>query len=513
MSGTDSHCPQETRWVLLLIALIAAVHLLTLTRMPCVWADEAVYCDPAVNWVRGHGFVSTAWWGQRDDQFWAANAPLYQFLLCGWLKVAGVSIVTVRLASVILCLASGFVMWLFVRKSGLVSGMGWQLALLVCYLCSLHVVFASRSGRPDMLGILLVWLAALAYVTEDHTRRRWTLGLIGMFIPAAGLQVCSYSVVAAMFLTLFLGRRFIGRIMPLFAGQVVGGLAMLALFACNGVLWPFIVRMVGVDTSIGRKLMANDPYVAQCIATGVGKEGPSVDWLYGGLWKDPGIVAMGMVMAVTVLASRFRLVALPAEARRLAWIGVLALALIPLGIMTHAHYSANYAWMGCTPAIVAFFGMASRLDSASRWFRLVLKLMVLGITVAGLPFISAVALAEWSQRDYARVERFVAAYAAPDDTVWLSAPAYYAALDRFKRFYFSSYPLTERERQSFRLAFGEPGIEKYLAERLGGAWVQEGQPLDLRDQAVIRLPMTFFTQYRLAAYRRIEDGAVGSVRR
>ena len=80
----------------LLLAAFLAFNLLTATRYPFVWIDEVMYADPAVNFLLGHGFTSSAWYAQPSGEFWAGNVPLHSALLWVWMKVFGFSITAVR---------------------------------------------------------------------------------------------------------------------------------------------------------------------------------------------------------------------------------------------------------------------------------------------------------------------------------------------------------------------------------------------------------------------------------
>src|SRR4051794_5004944 len=81
----------ETSAASLLLACSLAINLATYWWHYAVWTDEVMYTDPAVNFVLDKGFISTAWYHQSENAFWAGNVPLYQFLLVGWMKCFGFS--------------------------------------------------------------------------------------------------------------------------------------------------------------------------------------------------------------------------------------------------------------------------------------------------------------------------------------------------------------------------------------------------------------------------------------
>src|SRR5687768_12441274 len=77
-------------WALALCLLVTVANIVTGSRSPTVWIDEVMFCDPAINYLTGRGFTSTAWPVQSREETFAGNAPLYPLMLIPWLKVFGV---------------------------------------------------------------------------------------------------------------------------------------------------------------------------------------------------------------------------------------------------------------------------------------------------------------------------------------------------------------------------------------------------------------------------------------
>lgn len=185
-------CKPEKGELLALFLILAAfwvVNLATCSRSPPVWLDEVAYSDPAVNLYLGNGFQSTAWEDQPSGRFWAGNVPLYPFLLFIWLKAFGFSIVAVRSFNFFLVSLATMLVWLFSLKSGAITKPWARILLVLLVFCGHGVVYAYRSGRPDMLGFLLIAILPLLHLVRNPLSRVLGLGIIGALLPFAGAPV------------------------------------------------------------------------------------------------------------------------------------------------------------------------------------------------------------------------------------------------------------------------------------------------------------------------------------
>src|SRR5688500_17432829 len=80
----------------MVLAAFTIANLLTATRSPTVWRDEVLYADPGVNLATGRGFTSTAWQFQPSNETFISNMPGHPLLLAGWVKLFGLSPLSVR---------------------------------------------------------------------------------------------------------------------------------------------------------------------------------------------------------------------------------------------------------------------------------------------------------------------------------------------------------------------------------------------------------------------------------
>ena len=179
------------------LAVFFAVNFLTCEKSPTVWQDEVMYADPAVNWYQGRGFTSGAWYQQSPDAFWAGNVPLYEFVLFGWLKAAGFSLVIVRCFHYVAITGALVLLWLALWRLDLIRSGRGRLAFCALLGCCSSVTFVFRSARPESLSLLLVGMVLCACTLPSRPLRLAGLFLLGMLLLWSGLQMAAYLLVMA----------------------------------------------------------------------------------------------------------------------------------------------------------------------------------------------------------------------------------------------------------------------------------------------------------------------------
>jgi hypothetical protein len=114
--------------------------------------------------------------------------------------------------------------------------------------------------------------------------------------------------------------------------------------------------------------------------------------------------------------------------------GLLGGTMIPACMALAGRYPPYYGWMAFLPTLCAVLYVLDRRTWAAgpaRWGRSV-PAWCGGLALAlaagiGLPLRLAACALEWRQRDYAAVERFIAASVQPEDIAITTSEAYYAA--------------------------------------------------------------------------------------
>jgi hypothetical protein len=113
------------------------------------------------------------------------------------------------------------------------------------------VCFNYRSARPDCLCILLSSAMLLAFSIADRTVRLTAMGVLGILLPMAGLQLAVLAGLLWLLLLPLLRRRILPEAGAVALGCLVGGGLLFALYAYHGVWDTFLALTMGQHSAIG----------------------------------------------------------------------------------------------------------------------------------------------------------------------------------------------------------------------------------------------------------------------
>jgi hypothetical protein len=444
---------REVLLLALLLACFAAVNVVTLPRYPAAWVDEIQFADPAVNAALGKGFTSTVWIAQTGGEPWAGNAPLYSLLLAGWLRLLGVSEMAVRSLNVVLMLGLGVLLWSFVRRTGLSPVGRWRLTVVALVLLAHSVTFASRMGRYDIVGMLVLLMAAHLCATRLSWRTGPPLFAVGALVAPAGLQLVPASAVLGLLWLALAGRAALARLLVLGGGVVAGGVALWAAYSWLGV-WD---RFVASTTAVG------------VIGRGLGAKLASLPSAYTNDKTFVLVLGAALLLAWPLRRSLGR------EWRRSPLLfGLLTALVLPAVLHVVGKFPVYYAWMALVPLAVGVGDcLATRGNDLPRSrLRIATLLLVAGMLV-GLPLRLAVLASVWQERDPAELERYVSAHVDAADAVVGDFKAYYALKRHAGAYYAPTYlgVMPPEERQGVTALLVRPDAAPAIAASVGGHWV------------------------------------------
>ena len=430
-----------------------ALNLATGSRSPTVWTDEVAYADPAINLVESGAFTSTAWEVQRSSEHWAGNVPLYPLLLAGWIELFGMSITAVRSLNYVLVLAGTGLLWVTARRIDGMDRPVIRLLFVAVLLAGYGMSDAYRSGRPDMVGFVLVGAGGFAG-TLSSAGARYTLALlVGLLLPLSGLQFLPYAA-------LLCGLAFLwapGQIFPLSlatgGGAVLGGGGLASYYWYRGVWTDFlqsITRHTVAGQSINAKLLdlpsllSADPSYTLLLLGSFG--------LWGTRGRQPPLSrpAVSYPLTVAVMA--------------------------PIVLFVVGKYPTYYSWMGYAPLVFGICAAASTV-SWSRSEALIVGGLLLLVGGIGLPARIGVSVLQWDSRSYAPVEQVVDRHITTRDTVFSSYQGYYAAKERAGAVYLPKYlwRVSDTKAEELRAVdkmVVSPDRKEMWTNRLGGQWEQ-----------------------------------------
>jgi len=216
--------PTKRLPVAMALALLG-FNLLTAAWWPVPWTDEALFLDPAANWLFHGHFTSSVWQTQPYGEFWISNAPAYSLLLAGWLQVFGFSLLASRSLNMVL---QALLVWILLAwAQRRLNFRPWQLVLLALLLAWPNsAAFMARSGRYDMLACLIATLMVLCLV--EGKAARGAVVAAGFVMP----WVCLPALAFTTFASLLVGSKSVRWVrLALHLGSAIAGFLALYFFA------------------------------------------------------------------------------------------------------------------------------------------------------------------------------------------------------------------------------------------------------------------------------------------
>lgn len=427
-----------------LLVLFLGINLLTIARFPIVWGDEVMFTEPAANLAFHGRFISRVWFFDYEGDLWAGNAPLYSLLLAGWLKLFGLSITAVRAFGLVQTTTGVVALTWALRRTALLRGTWPTIAYAAVLLLSYGISINYRSGRYDGTGIMLCGLAALFATIRAPMARAAALFATGLLIVPAGVHLAVFAGLAGVVALIVFGWRSLRATLPFGLGVAAGGGLFALILWRLGALGHFLHSAAELRHLLGA-ITPRDPsfyllaLAAAVAAIGLRHDGPGRSWPR---------------YAVALAAATFA-------------------AFILLG-----HFPNYYTWMAVAPltwlAIAPFD--RPRVDRGDRRpARLAVTGLLVLAALAGLPLQLASALL--FDRDYAPVERYVAAHVGAEDVAMVDPSAWYAVWPIAAKTYSIEYDksltlMTQPERDRVSVLVIRPDQLIYAVRRLGPRWRQ-----------------------------------------
>ena len=341
-----------------LLALVAGSFVLLNLRTAMYfppWIDEVMQVDAAVNLHLGNGWISTAWPQQSQNEFWAANNPLYTLFVYCWISIWGFSPVVVRSLNYILVLV---IAWLIVdasRRSGLIQSLWARIVLAALLICNQAVTFVYRSGRADLVTMLIVALLFWTYTSvQDPAKRRKLLFLCAIPMLASGLHAIPYAALLLILDYVSFRKCRTSDIMAIVLGCLAGSVSLAMFFLWKHSLMAYINQTFASAYNI----------VGSALIAMVVRDNTAVSRFLGQLRALSPISVLQIIAhdasalpLICFLLYLFAVLTLKRKrspASSIAMAGLIAAVLIPYGMLAAGRYPFYYAWMGATPVAIAF---------------------------------------------------------------------------------------------------------------------------------------------------------------
>jgi len=443
----------ELWWVSLFLLAFLLFNILSATSYPFPDVDECMIAEPAINFIHAKGF------GVRFSEILA----MYSFLLVPWIELFGASLRSIRSANITCATSALLLLWVAVRRLGLIPQAIWQLLLLCVLAAEFGMIFAYRTGRYDGFGCLLMSIVILTMSIRARPRRLLALFIVCLFLPWAGPQYLVGLFAAGIVLCLLSRSHYWMEIATSFMASALGAIGFLLMVYISGRLKSYRDFLSIQQRSAG--------FFSELI-----KHGKLLHHNF--LPKDfslPFLILGALIMFASLRRKR------PTLQYSSVCYGILYCAVLSGLLISIAKFPSYYSYLIVIPIIVGLFSGLSVCESGRAKFATAILCVMSMLAGAGL---NAVAYAsDTPDHDYSLIEGFVAESVRGDDIAYVDSQAYLATRQRAEDAYFPNPDLdvipkmSQQQRDSITLLLIQPGWIRDTTRELGGNWQETGEEL------------------------------------
>jgi hypothetical protein len=440
----------ELRLVGLFVLVFWLFNVLTATRYPFGFQDEAMFATPAIHYLRGDGFRIP--FSEMDS--------LYCFLLVPWIKLFGHSLRSIRAAE-ITCVSIAFViLWSAVKRLRLVELAFARLLLLVLLSTEFGVILSYRVGRYDGMGFLILASTLWAMSIVSLKVRLAILFVLYMFVPWAGLQFLPMQFTIALVTVILFRFQYWREIAVSFVASGIGTIGFFVGLWQTGRLSVFM-QLVHVQQRgfIGNVFHGRFEH-------------------HNAIPANYSLICVFSAAVVLLMACR------NSESGRVYLTlryGVLFTICLALILISTTKFPTYYTYMVTIPLMI---GICAGLSVCENKRSLVTAGILCAMSsIVGVGVHLFVYSVDAHDRDYSRVVQFVDQTIRPGDVVFCDPAAYLAAVSNASELYMpiSDWDIMERmseeQRKSVNVLLIRPAWVKQAIQGLGGNWKATGEQL------------------------------------
>ena len=308
--------------------------------------------------------------------------PLYQFVLFGWLKLVGFSLVSVRSLHYLLVGLAAIVAWDAVRRLGLIRKPSHRLVFCLLVLLSSASIYAYRMARPES-SVCCCWPRRFGHFSI----RRASASVISRraFRSAAGFAPgCRWVPYLFLLCAIFwwLGvRRFRPESIALCLGSVAALGVLFVFYSSHGV-WDDFVRSIRLHTVANQGLHVD---IIEGYGPGFKEKISSIPSRY----MDYSLAAL--LLAGALMGWQFWRARLLRKSSPLVF-GLCAALIVPVTLHLTAVFNLYYSWLAFMPLALGICAELERQLSlpASRLGRLAVTTLLALACLIGLLLLIAV---------------------------------------------------------------------------------------------------------------------------
>jgi hypothetical protein len=420
----------------ILTGLFVLLNLVTISWAPLPWFDEVWFVDTAVNYALNESWTTTAQISFGGETPIALYPPLYQYLLAGWIKITGFSILSVRSFNIIIAAIISFVLFKGLNELGYLKS-GYAILIFVFLFWGTGLFsWSYRNGRPDMVNLLFSSLFLYSYcIYLKRNYGKWLVLTSAALILLSGLQSCPFIVCFLLYMYL-VKKKYRDRTKVAFfmtvAGFMAGLISLWGHFVYNEHPNSFFWQFSQSSTISG--LIQKIPFFSQYIQPG--ESGRSITHEILDCYTKNKNYFFLTIVNVAVL---FWLLIKKKCSYESLEVYIIGFSLLMPIIMAFAgHCLSPYTWMFYFPAVV--FGIICMEKYNRKWIWITYGILTIAFSVvSGLPRTLMTA----DRATQKRITEFVERQNFKKNVVMLSSySAYYPIRKITRNSYYSVYPVS-----------------------------------------------------------------------
>ncbi len=442
------------------LGLFLVFNICTSTAYPFPNVDECMIAEPAINFVHGKGF----------DVRFSEILAMYSFLLVPWIKLFGASLRSIRSANITCATTAFLVLWLAVKRLGLIPQAIWRVLLLCLLAAEFGMIFAYRTGRYDGFGCLLISVVMLTMSVRAKGKRLFALFCVCLFLPWAGPQYLVSLFAAGIVLCILFRLRYWMEIATSFLASALGAIGFLSMVYISGRL-----KSYREFVSIQQR---GAVFFSELI-----KHGKLIHHNF--LPKDfslPFLIVGALIMFASLRRKQ------PTLQYSSVCFGLLYCVVLSSLLIAIAKFPSYYSYLIVIPISVAIVSGLSVCEFGRAKFAAVALCLMSILAGAGA---NAVAYASDARdHNYRLIEGFAAESVRGTDIAYVDAEVYLATRQLAEDAYFPNPDLqiiskmSQKQKESITLLVIQPSWIRDTTQSLGGTWQETGQELSPNGHSV-----------------------------
>lgn len=363
------HAPKNcSLFIYILVSLIAiVVNIFTITNhLP--WIDEVMFTDTPANYVLYNSWSTRAWYSVDSvREPFSTYLPLYQWLLCVWIKVIGFSFLKVRLLEIILYFIEGCCILNLTKKMrNLSMGSFSSFVFSVCYWFFPILCLTYRMGRVDILGALMATLLITTVYTsiKEQRNRMFRICMLAFLTMLAGIQAAVWTLAIATFAMLITKsyKPFVKPLVYSFASYAMALLTTAVFMFHMGYLKAFIDSFLNYSATLYKLWGIARLYVLPILGRPVRaianlpEQVGFLEKLFG-YFQEMSIALLTSCVGFLILANIKRI---KTESYKYPVVFFLFSLYATFFLNLAGRYSTYYEWMSIFPLIISFALLCER---------------------------------------------------------------------------------------------------------------------------------------------------------